>query len=89
MVCSYASAQEKTVSGSVKNETDGSPISNASVMIKGTAIGTTTNENGVYSIKATENQTLVISAIGFAPVEQKIGNKSVYNFSLSNLSKEM
>jgi TonB-linked SusC/RagA family outer membrane protein len=89
MVCSYASAQEKTVSGSVKNETDGSPIPNASVMIKGTAIGTTTNEKGVYSIKATENQTLVISAIGFTPVEQKIGNKSVYNFSLSNLSKEM
>ena len=89
MVCSYASAQEKTVSGSVKNETDGSPMPNASVMIKGTAIGTTTNQNGVYSIKATENQTLVISAIGFTPVEQKIGNKSVYNFSLSNLSKEM
>jgi TonB-linked SusC/RagA family outer membrane protein len=89
MVCSYASAQEKTVSGSVKNETDGSPMANASVMIKGTAIGTTTNEKGTYSIKATENQTLVISAIGFAPVEQKIGNKSVYNFSLSNLSKEM
>jgi TonB-linked SusC/RagA family outer membrane protein len=89
MVCSYASAQEKTVSGSVKNETDGSPMANASVMIKGTAIGTTTNEKGAYSIKATENQTLVISAIGFAPVEQKIGNKSVYNFSLSNLSKEM
>jgi TonB-linked SusC/RagA family outer membrane protein len=89
MVCSYASAQEKTVSGSVKNETDGSPIPNASLMIKGTAIGTTTNEKGAYSIKATENQTLVISAIGFTPVEQKIGNKSVYNFSLSNLSKEM
>ena len=62
------SAQEKTVSGVVKNPEDGSPIANATVQIKGTKIGTITDEKGSFNLKASDNQTLVISAIGFTPM---------------------
>lgn len=83
------SAQEKTVSGLVKNPEDGSPIANATVQIKGTKIGTLTDDNGAYSLKATDNQTLVFSAVGFATVEIKVGNKSSINVDLVNINKEM
>lgn len=83
------SAQEKTVSGVVKNPEDASPIANATVQIKGTKIGTLTDDKGAYSLKANDNQTLVISAVGFATVEIKVGNKSSINVDLVNMNKEM
>lgn len=84
-----ATAQEKTVSGVVKNPEDGSPIANATVQIKGLKIGTLTDEKGAYSLKASDNQTLVISAVGFTTVEIRVGNKSTINVDLVNINKEM
>lgn len=82
-------AQEKTVSGTVRNAEDGSPLANVSVQIKGTSAGTTTNDQGVFSIRASEGQVLVISAVGFTGVEERIGNRATMNFSLANSSTEL
>ncbi|MEO7982572.1 MAG: SusC/RagA family TonB-linked outer membrane protein [Bacteroidota bacterium] len=82
-------AQEKTVSGVVKNPEDGSPVANATVQIKGAKIGTMTDEKGTFSLKAGDNQVLVISAIGFTPVEIKVGNKSNFVIDLVNANKEL
>ncbi len=82
-------AQEKTVSGVVKNTADGSPIANASVQLKGTKSGSLTNEQGAYSIKVNSNQTLTISAVGFTPVEIKVGSQTVINVEMENINKEM
>ena len=89
LITIVASAQYKTVTGVVKNSDDGSPISNATVQIKGTKNGTLSNENGAYSLKVNDNQTLVISAIGFTTVEIKVGNKTVVNADLVNNNKEL
>ncbi|MFC0775890.1 SusC/RagA family TonB-linked outer membrane protein [Terrimonas alba] len=88
MVSTTVSAQ-KTVSGVIKNNTDGSPLSKASVQVKGTNRGTTTDENGTFNIQAASDETLVISAIGFAPVEQKVGSTSSFTISLTAATKEM
>lgn len=85
----FASAQQKTVSGTVRNAEDGAPIARATVQIKGTATGTTTNEKGGFTISATSAQTLLITAIGFNPVEEKVGNKTTINVSLSGVSTEL
>ncbi|MEJ7672112.1 MAG: carboxypeptidase-like regulatory domain-containing protein [Chitinophagaceae bacterium] len=65
MLQTFVSAQQKTVNGSVKNAEDGSPLAAVTIQVKGTNIGTTTDPNGNFSIKASDNQTLVASAIGF------------------------
>ena len=39
-----AGAQQKTITGTVKNAEDGSLLANATVIVKGTVTGTTTNE---------------------------------------------
>ena len=86
MLSLFASAQEKTVSGVVKNPADGSPIGNASVQVKGTKSGTFTNDQGAYSIKVNGNQTLVISAIGFSIVEIKVGSQTSIDVEMININ---
>lgn len=79
---SSAWAQEKTVTGHVKNEKDGTPLGGATVQVKGTTTTTVTDEKGAFSIKAGNNQTLVVSTIGFTTVEKEVGNQSVVDFNL-------
>jgi TonB-linked SusC/RagA family outer membrane protein len=83
-----ASAQEKTLSGHVKNES-GSPLAGASVQVKGTNTVTATDEKGAFSIKASSGQTLVVSAIGYTAMEKIVSNQTTVNFDLAASSKEM
>ena len=57
-------AQERTVNGRVYSE--GEPLNGASLRIKGTNLGTITNEQGYFSIEFSEkrNNQLIISHIG-------------------------
>lgn len=75
-----ASAQNKhTVSGYVKDKTNGENSVGATVYIKELLKGTTTNAYGFYSITIEEGEyTLVVSYIGFKNIEQKITlNKNI------------
>jgi TonB-linked SusC/RagA family outer membrane protein len=89
MLSLFASAQEKTISGTVRNAEDGSPLVKATILIKGTTNGTSTDEKGVYSIKASAGQTLLVSAIGFTTTEEKVGNRNTINFKMANASTEL
>ncbi len=89
MSCFIVSAQQKTVTGQVKNAEDGSPLTKATVQIKGTNIGTTTDDKGAYTIMAENNQALVVSAVGYAPMEQQVKNQSVINFNLQSSTMEL
>jgi hypothetical protein len=57
-------AQERTISGRLTSNEDGSPLPGISIAIKGTAIGTTTDVDGKYSISVPVGATLVFSFIG-------------------------
>jgi TonB-linked SusC/RagA family outer membrane protein len=51
---------------------------NASVMVKGTKIGTITDNNGNFSLEIPEKTTLTISCIGYSSLDFKVGaQKSV------------
>ena len=82
-------AQEKTITGVVKNAGDGTPLVRATVQVKGTNKFATTDEKGHYSIKAVNSQTLVVTAVGFKASEKGVGTQSVLNFNLENASTEM
>lgn len=67
----------KTIRGIVTSS-KGEPVVAASVLIKGTGTGTTTDQKGIFTIEAPENATLVISSIGFQQQEALVnGNKSL------------
>lgn len=82
-------AQTRTISGRV-TDSNGEPIPNASVVVKGTSIGTVTLEDGRYSLAIPNNaRTLVVSAIGMAAQEATIGAGNTYNFRLSSESADL
>ncbi len=65
-------AQEKTVTGTVTDES-GSPLSGATVKVKGTNIASSTDENGKFSISVSGNATLLeVTYIGFQTQEVAI-----------------
>ena len=58
-------AQTLTVTGTVTDVADGTPIVGCSVMLKGTTKGTVTNVNGQYAIQAKKGETLLFQFIGY------------------------
>lgn len=89
MLCAQLSAQQRTIIGKV-TDANGSPVPNATVQIKGTKSGTTTQPDGSYSIIVTpQAKVLVFSGIGLAEMEIAIGNKGVINASLQSSDKSL
>lgn len=83
-------AQEKLVTGTVKNEA-GDAIPSASVKILGSEKGAITDDNGAFKIGVTANDRLEISAINYQPQQITVGDQSVIQVILvategSNLS---
>ncbi|MEO9004254.1 MAG: TonB-dependent receptor plug domain-containing protein, partial [Ginsengibacter sp.] len=70
-------AQEKQITGTV-NDNTGSPVANASVLIKGTNVGTTTDANGHFSISTKGPGTVLeISSVGFESKDIPVGQNNV------------
>lgn len=66
-----------SVNGVVVDETD-KPLSGVSVTVKGTQKGTTTNNNGRFSIDVdNENAVLIFSTVGYETQEIKITNNLI------------
>lgn len=62
--------QQRTISGTVTDVADGKTIPGATIIVKGTANGTTTDVQGRYSLKINENaKILVASFIGMKTLE--------------------
>jgi len=73
----------RTITGKVTDEM-GTPIPNASVVVKGTTLGTTTDKEGSFSLKVPETaKTLVFSSVNFAAREISIGKSSTVNVNLT------
>ncbi|WP_240699297.1 SusC/RagA family TonB-linked outer membrane protein [Spirosoma sordidisoli] len=77
-----ALAQDRTISGRVTSADDNQPIPGASVVVRGSTRGTTTDANGNFRIQATRGQALRISFIGTTTQDVTIGNADVINVAL-------
>ena len=72
-------AQERIVTGVVSDELG--PVAGATVVVKGTSQGTTTDFDGNFSIKAKKGDVLQVSYVG-SKQEITVGDQSVYNVKL-------
>ena len=78
----YLHAQDRKVTGKVSSG-DGNSVPGATILLKGTQIGTSTDANGNFGINVrNENDVLVISSIGFKSQEVNVGNKSAITVNL-------
>ncbi len=70
-------AQDRTITGKVTDSKDGSPVSGATLQVKGTRTGTSTKADGTFSINvASTATTLVISSVGFDAQDVAIAGKT-------------
>ncbi|MCF3110565.1 SusC/RagA family TonB-linked outer membrane protein [Niabella sp. CC-SYL272] len=81
-------AQGKTVKGIVTSKETSEPIVNATVLIRGTSRGTTTNAQGQYSIAVMNNEVLVFSAVGYREQQRKVEQQTIINIALEEEGKQ-
>ena len=80
--------QNITIRGRVTNES-GQGVPNASVTIKGTLTGVTTENDGSFQISAPANGTLVISSVGFSMIEVDIKGQTTLDAKLTTAGTTM
>lgn len=74
---------QQTITGKVTDANDKAPLVGVTVVVKGTAVGTVTNPDGAYQIRAnSNNDVLIFSYIGYTSSEVAIGNQSVIDVEL-------
>ena len=78
----FSFAQEKTVTGTVSDETG--PLPGANVVVKGTTRGVQTDVDGKYAIKAKAGEVLLFSFIGLKDATATVGGSNVINMVLKS-----
>ena len=76
----FGLAKAQTVSGNVSD--DNGPLLGASVVVKGTANGTTADFDGNFTIQAGSGDILVFSYVGYTAQEVAVGNQTTINVVL-------
>ena len=90
LVVQISFAQQKTVSGTVSDESGALP--GVSILIKGTTTGTETDFDGKYSISTKRGDVLVFRYLGYKAVNKTVGNSNNINVKLvedSNVLEEI
>ncbi|WP_373330661.1 SusC/RagA family TonB-linked outer membrane protein [Salmonirosea aquatica] len=79
---------DKTVKGRVTDVANGQGLPGVNVVVKGTSVGTTTDERGDYSISVPENSSvLVFSFVGYLSQEVPVGNRTTIDLALASDTK--
>ncbi|GAB2965902.1 SusC/RagA family TonB-linked outer membrane protein [Hymenobacter coalescens] len=85
-----AEAQTRQISGRVTDRATGEGLPGATVLVKGTTNGVSTNSDGTFSLNApAEGGTLQVSSVGYLTVERAIGTDSQINIGLSGDTKQL
>ena len=72
-----------TVRGTVTDK-ENEPLIGATVMVKNTTNGTSTDLDGNYTLSVNPNDVLVVSYIGYNAVEEPVKGRTTINFTLSD-----
>ena len=78
----------RTITGTVIDATDGSPIIGANVMVKGTKSGVITDLDGHYSIQVDGSKSvLVVTYIGYKKQEVPVEDLGIINIQLHSANE--
>jgi len=89
VIVTLAFAQQRQVTGKVTGS-DGAPIPFATIQIKGTNSGTTTDQDGNFKLNVTGNDdVLIVRSVGFGTKEVPVGASSTVNAVLETSSESL
>ena len=80
---------QESVSGFVISQKDQQPIANASVLIKGSQRGTSTNERGRFNLPADPGDVFIISGVGIQTTEIAFNGGSTITVTVNQLSNDL
>lgn len=78
-----ASAQGRTIKGTVTDAETNEPLAGAAVLIKGSRTGVVADINGRYRIEAEEGDVLVCSFFSYKEQESPVGRAALLDFALT------
>lgn len=89
--CAYAMSfsQQITITGKITSSEDKSIMPGVNVIVKGTASGAVTDQDGNFSVSAPADATLIFSYIGFVTQEIPVGNRTVMDVVLVTDTKQL
>src|ERR1700744_3472289 len=82
-IINNALAQNIAVKGTVTDAATGETMPGVSVIVKGTSIGTQTDVNGVFSIKAPAAATLTFTYLGYTDQSVAVNGQATINIKLA------
>ena len=84
LLCVANIARSQSLSGRITAAENNEPLPGVSVVVKGTSQGTTTDNQGRYSLRLpSENATIVISFIGYLRQEIAVGGRSTLDIKMA------
>lgn len=82
LIGTAAHGQNRTISGTVVDDTK-LPVIGASVMVAGNnAIGTVTDADGTFSLSVPAGSSIIVSCIGYSTQTLSVGQETVFNIVL-------
>ncbi|MGO1817417.1 MAG: carboxypeptidase-like regulatory domain-containing protein, partial [Sphingobacterium sp.] len=89
LIVSTALAQNRSVSGTIKDNQN-RPVVNASILVKGTNLGTASDAGGNFEISVPEeSNTLIFSAVGYADQEIEINERKHLNVIMADADQNI
>ncbi len=85
LLATPAVAQTKIVTGKVTTE-QGGPLAGVSILVKNSTNGTTTNNDGNFSLRVDVGQTLQFRLLGNSQAERVVGAENVINVELKKVA---
>ncbi|WP_312193380.1 carboxypeptidase-like regulatory domain-containing protein, partial [Sphingobacterium sp.] len=76
-------AQQIQIAGKI-TDSNGKPISGVTIHVKGASQGTSTNENGLFTLNTNANATLTISAVGYKPQDIQVNGRKTISIALNS-----
>ena len=91
LLFSYGSlfAQKHMVTGKVIDPRTGNGLGGASIKIKGSTVGVSSNNDGIFRLEAATGDLLEISMIGYKPLTVRVGSEYEITIKLEAESTEL
>jgi len=90
LICSsFVVFAQQTITVKVTDSKTGNPVTSASVVIKSSGKGASTNNDGVFTIQAKANDVLEITSIGYKPVMITVSNQTSISVTLEPASVDL
>lgn len=84
-----ASAQNKSISGTIIGNDDKRPMPGVTVKVEGANIGAVTDPAGRFSMQVPANARLVISYVGYVTQVVQVSNQNTYNIILEQDAQKL